>query len=239
MRSGVALFAGKVGFGPTELAALVHGASSAPCWTDAEQALIATVDDLVSPEPASDADVRLVHDEEWVAKLRTGEDTLESDGQWSPQINIGTSVLIPETYVEDLQVRLGLYRRVAELITDTEVQAFGAELIDRFGPLPDAVEHLLQIVTIPHGSADIDQQVADEVGLHFILLDRQPITLVVQPPVDVTRVIADDVVAMSCEFHCETRQRRLVSPRQVANDQSARFHRSISDTAEDFGIQIS
>ena len=55
--------------------------------------------------------------EEAVAKLRTGEDTLEADGQWSPQINVGTSVLIPESYVEDLQVRLGLYRRLAETRT--------------------------------------------------------------------------------------------------------------------------
>ena len=53
--------------------------------------------------------------EEAVAKLRTGEETLEAEGAWSPQINIGTSVLIPETYVPDLQVRLGLYRRLADL----------------------------------------------------------------------------------------------------------------------------
>ncbi|MBM3521260.1 MAG: DEAD/DEAH box helicase, partial [Alphaproteobacteria bacterium] len=53
--------------------------------------------------------------EEAVAKLRTGEETLEAAGTWSPQINIGTSVLIPEAYVGDLQVRLGLYRRLADI----------------------------------------------------------------------------------------------------------------------------
>jgi transcription-repair coupling factor (superfamily II helicase) len=48
--------------------------------------------------------------EEAVAQMRAGEAASEADGQWSPQINIGTSVLIPEDYVSDLAVRLGLYR---------------------------------------------------------------------------------------------------------------------------------
>jgi transcription-repair coupling factor (superfamily II helicase) len=86
--------------------------------------------------------------EETVAKLRTGEAQLEADGQWSPQINIGTSVLIPETYVEDLQVRLGLYRRLADLHDQQAVDGFGAELRDRFGPLPEEVSHLLAVVSI-------------------------------------------------------------------------------------------
>ena len=64
--------------------------------------------------------------------------------QWSPQITIGTPVLIPEDYVADLPVRLALYRRLAELEDEREIEAFGAELIDRFGPLPEEVEHLLQ-----------------------------------------------------------------------------------------------
>src|SRR5690606_3963390 len=63
-------------------------------------------------------------------------------------ISIGTAVLIPEHYVADLQVRLGLYRRLADVETLDDVEAFGAELIDRFGPLPEEVEHLLQIVAI-------------------------------------------------------------------------------------------
>jgi transcription-repair coupling factor (superfamily II helicase) len=86
--------------------------------------------------------------EEAVAKLRTGEDTIETDGSWSPQINIGTSVLIPESYVEDLQVRLGLYRRLADLHDQQAVDGFGAELHDRFGRVPEEVRHLLEIVSI-------------------------------------------------------------------------------------------
>ncbi len=86
--------------------------------------------------------------EEAVAQMRAGEVVTEGDSQWSPQINIGTSVLIPENYVSDLQVRLGLYRRLADFTTQEEVDAFGAELHDRFGKPPQDVQHLLQIVSI-------------------------------------------------------------------------------------------
>ena len=84
--------------------------------------------------------------EEAVAELRGGPEA--ADGSWSPQITIGTAVMIPESYVPDLQLRLGLYRRLAELDTPEEIDGFGAELIDRFGPLPEEVDHLLKIVFI-------------------------------------------------------------------------------------------
>ena len=80
--------------------------------------------------------------EEAVAEIRdTGEPV---DGGWSPQITVGTAVMIPESYVPDLQLRLALYRRLGDLETTEEIDAFGAELIDRFGPLPDEVQHLLE-----------------------------------------------------------------------------------------------
>ena len=71
-----------------------------------------------------------------------------SDSGWSPQISVGTAVMIPEGYVPDLQLRLALYRRLGDLETPGEIDAFGAELIDRFGPLPEEVKHLLKIVFI-------------------------------------------------------------------------------------------
>ncbi len=85
--------------------------------------------------------------EEAVASLRAGDDDGE-EGQWSPQINIGTSVLIPENYVSDLQLRLGLYRRLSTLETPEEIEGFAAELIDRFGSFPEEVDHLLKVVAI-------------------------------------------------------------------------------------------
>lgn len=85
--------------------------------------------------------------EEAVAQQKAGGE-LEDDGKWSPQITVGTPVLIPESYVPDLNLRLNLYRRLADLADAKEIDGFGAEMIDRFGPLPDEVEHLLKIVFI-------------------------------------------------------------------------------------------
>ena len=85
--------------------------------------------------------------EEAVAALKGGEGAMIED-QWSPRINLGTSVLIPEEYVPDLQVRLQLYRRLSGVETHDAIEAFAAELIDRFGPLPQEVRHLLDIVEI-------------------------------------------------------------------------------------------
>ncbi|MBG1231642.1 transcription-repair coupling factor [Aestuariivirga litoralis] len=86
--------------------------------------------------------------EEAVAAMRSGADESMDEGQWSPSINIGTSVLIPESYVTDLQVRLGLYRRLADFAEQEDLDAFAAELHDRFGKKPDEVDHLLEIVSI-------------------------------------------------------------------------------------------
>jgi transcription-repair coupling factor (superfamily II helicase) len=85
--------------------------------------------------------------EEAVTSLKAGVTAPVAD-RWSPQITIGMPVMIPEDYVADLPVRLALYRRLAEIEDEREIQAFGAELVDRFGPLPQQVEHLLQIVAI-------------------------------------------------------------------------------------------
>ncbi len=86
--------------------------------------------------------------EEAVAAARGAGDGAPASDEWSPQITIGTPVLIPEAYVVDLGVRLGLYRRLAALADRREIDAFAAELIDRFGPLPAEVENLLQIIAI-------------------------------------------------------------------------------------------
>jgi transcription-repair coupling factor (superfamily II helicase) len=85
--------------------------------------------------------------EEAVAQMRSGDATEIAD-EWSPTINIGASVMIPESYVSDLNVRMALYRRLATIETREDIERFAAELIDRFGPLPEEVEHLFDIVAI-------------------------------------------------------------------------------------------
>ncbi|MBP0462862.1 transcription-repair coupling factor [Roseomonas sp. PWR1] len=88
--------------------------------------------------------------EEAVADIKAGQgkDGGASERDWTPQINLGLPVLIPEAYVTDLPVRLGLYRRIGALASDAETDAMAAELADRFGPVPAEVENLLAVVAI-------------------------------------------------------------------------------------------
>ena len=85
--------------------------------------------------------------EEAVVSAKAGLSEPVAD-RWSPQITIGTPILIPEDYVADLSVRLALYRRLADMEEERDIESFAAEMVDRFGPLPREVEHLLQIVAI-------------------------------------------------------------------------------------------
>jgi transcription-repair coupling factor (superfamily II helicase) len=84
--------------------------------------------------------------EEAVEAARGGGDM--ETREWSPQISVGIPILIPETFVTDLSVRLGLYRRIGALASKDEIDDLAMELIDRFGPLPDEVRNLLDVVAI-------------------------------------------------------------------------------------------
>lgn len=71
-----------------------------------------------------------------------------TDHEWSPTLNLGMSVLIPEKYVTDLGTRMSLYRRLGDLQSDEDIDSFAAELVDRFGEMPDDAQNLLEIVRI-------------------------------------------------------------------------------------------
>jgi transcription-repair coupling factor (superfamily II helicase) len=82
--------------------------------------------------------------EDAILDLKSGAS--ERREEFAPQINVEAPILIPEQYVPDLDLRMGLYRRLGELEDRQDVEAFGAELIDRFGKLPPETQNLLQIV---------------------------------------------------------------------------------------------
>jgi transcription-repair coupling factor (superfamily II helicase) len=85
--------------------------------------------------------------QEAIADIQSGHAVIEDTG-WSPQITVGTPVLLPEAYVPDLNLRLTLYRRLGDLTEDGDIEAFAAEMIDRFGPMPPEADHLMKIVTL-------------------------------------------------------------------------------------------
>jgi len=86
--------------------------------------------------------------EEAVANLKSGEEEYEDRNEWSPQISLGMPVMIPESYVPDLQLRMQLYRKLGDLNEVRDIDAAGAELIDRFGTLPEEVEALLKVILV-------------------------------------------------------------------------------------------
>ncbi len=86
---------------------------------------------------------------EAVSEMKSDGQPAETEsGRLVPQINLRVSARIPDSYVSNLSVRLGLYRRIGTLTAFDEIDGFAAELIDRFGILPREVETLLQIVRI-------------------------------------------------------------------------------------------
>jgi transcription-repair coupling factor (superfamily II helicase) len=89
--------------------------------------------------------------EEAVAALRadnSNNQQLITNNDLSPTINLGISVLIPEAYVADLGLRLGLYKRVASMESEDEINSFAAELVDRFGEMPEEVSHLITTLNL-------------------------------------------------------------------------------------------
>ncbi|NJC33436.1 transcription-repair coupling factor (superfamily II helicase) [Sphingomonas jejuensis] len=81
-------------------------------------------------------------------KSAPDEDDLPTKGDFSPQITVDVPVSIPEDYVPDLDLRMALYRRLNEVEETGALEGFAAELIDRFGKLPEETRNLLTLIEI-------------------------------------------------------------------------------------------
>jgi transcription-repair coupling factor (superfamily II helicase) len=150
--------------------------------------------------------------EEAVAQAKEGNTDIDvvKATEFSPEINLGTSILIPENYVPDLSVRMSLYRRIASLGSrspdhstspppsgdraqqtpaqggggdikaaddfSNEIESFAAELIDRFGAIPDEVENLLKLIQMKRmcKTANISHVDAGPKGLLITYHNNKP-----------------------------------------------------------------
>ena len=83
-----------------------------------------------------------------LAKQEGAGGETSSPMDWTPQITIDAAALIPASYIEDLDLRMTMYRRLASLEEAADIEAFAAELIDRFGSLPPETEQLLKLIGI-------------------------------------------------------------------------------------------
>jgi transcription-repair coupling factor (superfamily II helicase) len=173
--------------------------------------------------------------EETIAKLRAGEieGLTEADEAWAPQINLGAPVLIPEYYVPDLDVRLGLYRRLSGLESRQELEGFAAELHDRFGKPPAEVETLLRVVRIKTmcrraGVAKLDggpkgatvqfrgDRFADPAGLVRFIQDQKGLAKVKENKLVVRRDWPDPEARVKGAFAIVRDLAKLVEPRAAA-----------------------
>jgi transcription-repair coupling factor (superfamily II helicase) len=85
---------------------------------------------------------------EAIESMQATNDNKEVEDIYSIKLNLGISVLIPEEYVQDSDLRMGLYRRLGNLESDADIESFAVELTDRFGKLPLEVENLLETIKI-------------------------------------------------------------------------------------------
>ncbi len=87
--------------------------------------------------------------EEAVNALKSGrEPMLEKPLAAATEVELRLPAFLPEAYIADVQVRLGLYKRIAAAESADALDALLAEIYDRFGPLPDAAQRLIRIAKL-------------------------------------------------------------------------------------------
>ena len=87
--------------------------------------------------------------EEAILAAKSGATEIpEARSDFSPQITVDAPILIPETYVPDLDLRMGLYRRLNDIDDKRDIEGFAAELIDRFGKLPQETRNLIEVIGV-------------------------------------------------------------------------------------------
>jgi transcription-repair coupling factor (superfamily II helicase) len=92
--------------------------------------------------------------EDAILAAKAGDIALERDTGPTPQITVDAPIMIPEDYVPDLAVRMALYRRLNDAEDAREIEEMQAEMIDRFGPLPDATQNLIRLIEIKRMAID-------------------------------------------------------------------------------------
>jgi transcription-repair coupling factor (superfamily II helicase) len=106
---------------------------------------------------------------------KTADDDSPAETVWTPQINLGIEVRIPESYIPDLNARLSIYRRIGDLADPQATDMMIAELVDRFGALPDSVRNLFAFIELKQlcRRANIEKIDAGPKGISLSFRDDQ------------------------------------------------------------------
>jgi transcription-repair coupling factor (superfamily II helicase) len=137
---------------------------------------------------------------EAVAELKgeTPAKPRQTSSESSIILNLPVPAYLPEDWIDDIALRLQLYRRIADLNTRDGIEAMRAELRDRFGPLPAAVEgllyqmHIKLLATEVRATAVIARDGVVQIKLPYLVeLDRPVLARQLGPDVTVTRTAVE------------------------------------------------
>ncbi|ENC6731727.1 transcription-repair coupling factor [Vibrio navarrensis] len=94
--------------------------------------------------------------EQAVQALKEGkEPSLDELLREQTEVEIRIPALLPDDYIPDVNSRLSMYKRIASVADEGELNELKVELIDRFGLLPDAAKNLLAIAELKILAANI------------------------------------------------------------------------------------
>ncbi len=155
-----------------------------------------------------------------IEALKSGDAGDLVEEAWSPAISIGVPVTIPEHYVPDIALRMTLYRRLSALEDEEEIQTFGAEMVDRFGAMPDEVRQLLKLMAVKGlcRRANVERVDAGPKGVivgfrHNSFTNPTALVRLIQDPRYYAKVRPDMRVAFAREF--DRPEDRLEGTREI------------------------
>ena len=109
-------------------------------------------------------------------KLDTAFSTFNLPLSIPVNVDLPLAVGIPANYISDQDLRLRLYRRIADLRDETELDALGSEFRDRFGQLPEMVQNLFYQIRV--------KLRAEKIGLSSVGWEAGQILLKYPQPVE-------------------------------------------------------
>jgi transcription-repair coupling factor (superfamily II helicase) len=83
-----------------------------------------------------------------VEALKSGKDMDLRNLTSGTEIDLQISALIPQTYLDDVNLRLQFYKRIATAKDEAELDEIHVAMIDRFGLLPDALKNLFKLTAL-------------------------------------------------------------------------------------------
>ena len=141
----------------------------------------------IMPAPSIAGHIAAVGYEFYIEMLEQAIQTLKGESieeEWEPEVRVRAAALIPEAYVPDPGLRLSLYKRLASTSDEDRLADLREELRDRFGPVPEPLQHLFLIIAL--------KLKLKQLGIQKLEISDRELGLVLSPrgPWKVERLVA-------------------------------------------------